>query len=213
MTTNVIFAGVGGQGVILASKILMEVALRAGFDVKESEVHGMAQRGGSVDCHVRFGKKVFSPLIPLGCADVIVSLELLESLRKIEYLAPEGKFLVNRAKIDPVPVTTGAMKYPDDIEAWLTATIKGAVILDTDAAIKETGSSKALNIIMLGALSIFLEFTEDDWKIALRSIVKEKFIDMNLKAFDMGRRLTAHDIKIHNQYYRHILIIVFCHMV
>jgi len=191
MTTNVIFAGVGGQGVILASKILMEVALRAGFDVKESEVHGMAQRGGSVDCHVRFGKKVFSPLIPLGCADVIVSLELLESLRKIEYLAPDGKFLVNRAKIDPVPVTRGVMKYPDDIEAWLTASIKGAVILDTDAAIKETGSSKALNIIMLGALSMFLEFTEDEWKIALRSVVKEKFIDMNLKAFEMGRRLIA----------------------
>jgi len=191
MTTNIIFTGVGGQGVILAGKVLMEVALRAGFDVKESEMHGMAQRGGSVECQVRFGEKVYSPLIPLGSADVIVSFELLESLRKIEYLAPEGKYLVNRAKIEPAPVVTGSMKYPEDIEGWLKGHIPGAVILDTGAALKEAGSSKSLNIVMLGALSRFLEFTEEEWTAALKATVKEKFLDMNLKAFQLGRSLTA----------------------
>jgi indolepyruvate ferredoxin oxidoreductase, beta subunit len=191
MTTNIIFAGVGGQGVILASKVLMEVALRAGFDVKESEVHGMAQRGGSVDCHVRFGEKVFSPLIPFGSADFIVSLEMLESLRKIPYLAQGGKFLVNRAKIDPVPVTSGAMKYPDDIEGWLADNIEGAIILDTESALKETGSAKSLNIIMAGALSVFLPFSEEEWQSALKSLIKEKFIDLNLKAFQIGKSLVT----------------------
>ena len=188
MTTNVIFAGVGGQGVILASKVLMQVALRSGFDVKESEVHGMAQRGGSVDCHVRFGEKVFSPLISMGSADFIVSFELLESLRKLEYLAPGGKYLVNREEINPVPVSSGAMRYPDDIEEWLKKNA-GAIVLDTGAALKEAGSAKSLNIIMLGALSRFLEFPEEEWEKALRATVKEKFIDMNLKAFQTGRSL------------------------
>ncbi len=116
---NVIFAGVGGQGVILASKILMEVAMNAGYDVKESEVHGMAQRGGSVDCNIRYGDKVYSPLIPKEEADYIVSLEMLEVMRKLDYLAPEGKLIVNREKVDPAPVQTGAMKYPPDLEEWV----------------------------------------------------------------------------------------------
>jgi len=184
---NVIFAGVGGQGVILASKILMEVAMNAGYDVKESEVHGMAQRGGSVDCNVRYGEKVHSPLIPREEADFIVSLEMLEVLRKLDYLAPAGKLIVNREKVDPAPVQTGAMKYPSDIEEWVGKNVKKAVFVDTEAILKEIGTRKALNIVMLGILSRDLEFTREQWETAIRSLVKEKFLEMNLKAFTMGR--------------------------
>jgi indolepyruvate ferredoxin oxidoreductase beta subunit len=184
---NVIFAGVGGQGVILASKILMEVAMNAGYDVKESEVHGMAQRGGSVDCNIRYGDRVYSPLIPREEADFIVSLELLEVMRKLDYLAPGGKLIVNREKVDPAPVQTGAMKYPSDIEQWVAKNVKKAVFVDTEAILKEVGTRKALNIVMLGILSKDLEFTQEQWEAAIRSLVKEKFLDMNLKAFNMGR--------------------------
>jgi indolepyruvate ferredoxin oxidoreductase, beta subunit len=188
---NVIFAGVGGQGVILASKILMEVAMNAGYDVKESEVHGMAQRGGSVDCNVRFGDRVYSPLIPKAGADYIVSLEMLEIMRKMEYLAPGGKLIVNLEKVDPAPVQTGAMKYPGDIEEWVSKHVPGSVFLDTTGVLKEAGSKKALNIVMLGVLSNYLEFTEAQWIEAIRSLVKEKFVDMNIKAFSLGRGMKA----------------------
>lgn len=186
---NVIFAGVGGQGVILAGKILMEVARNAGYDVKESEVHGMAQRGGSVDCHVRFGAKVYSPLIEKGTADYLVTLELLETLRKIEYLKSDGTIIVNREKINPAPVEAGLEKYPDDIESWLNAKVKNPVVVDTDSVLKEVGTKRALNIVMLGMLSNFLEFTQEQWNAAISTMVKEKFISMNLKAFAMGREL------------------------
>ncbi|MBP7738632.1 MAG: indolepyruvate oxidoreductase subunit beta [Spirochaetes bacterium] len=184
---NVIFAGVGGQGVILASKILMEVAMNAGYDVKESEVHGMAQRGGSVDCNVRYGEKVFSPLIPKEEADFIVSLETLEVMRKLEYLAPQGKLIVNREKVDPAPVQTGAMKYPTDLEEWVGKNVKNSIFVDTEPILKEVGTRKALNIVMLGILSRDLEFTQPQWEAAIKSLVKEKFLEMNLKAFTMGR--------------------------
>jgi indolepyruvate ferredoxin oxidoreductase beta subunit len=186
---NIIFAGVGGQGVILASKILMEAAMNAGYDVKESEVHGMAQRAGSVDCHVRFGDKVFSPLIPLRSADFIVSMEILEVMRKMDYLAPGGKLIVNLEKVDPAPVQTGAMKYPPDLQEWLGKNINKTIFVDATGILKEVGTRKALNIVMLGVLSKDLEFTEDQWKTAIASNVKEKFLDMNLKAFKMGRDL------------------------
>lgn len=188
---NVIFAGVGGQGVILASKILMEAAMAAGYDVKESEVHGMAQRGGSVDCHVRYGEKVYSPLIEKGTADFVVCLELLETMRKLEYLKSDGMIIVNREKIDPAPVAAGLEKYPPDIEDWLKANVKKHLVLDTKEALKEAGSAKALNIVMLGALSNFLEFTDEQWASAIRSLVKEKFVEMNLKAFALGKGLVA----------------------
>ncbi len=186
---NIIFAGVGGQGVILASKVTMEVAKNAGYDVKESEVHGMAQRGGSVDCNVRFGEKVYSPLIKKGETDFLVSFELLELMRKLEYLSPEGTLIVNREQIDPAPVQTGAMKYPPDIEDWLKSNSKNVKIIDTREALKEAGSRKALNIVMLGVLSNYLEFGKEQWEEAIRKTVKEKFVDMNIKAFNLGREL------------------------
>jgi len=186
---NVIFAGVGGQGVILASKVLMEVAMSAGYDVKESEVHGMAQRGGSVDCHVRFSDKVYSPLIEKGTADYIVSFELLEIMRKLDYLSPEGTLIVNKFQVNPAPVETGAMEYPGDLEEWLDKNAKKVQVVETDGILKEIKSRKALNIVMLGILSNHLEFSEDQWQNAIKSLVKEKFVEMNLQAFSLGRSL------------------------
>ncbi len=186
---NVIFAGVGGQGVILASKVLMEVAQKRGFDVKESEVHGMAQRGGSVDCNVRYGTEVFSPLIPKGGADYVVSLEMLESMRKIDYLKKDAVLIVNREQINPAPVEIGAMKYPEDIEQWLKKNFANTVVVDTTEALKEAGTKKALNIVMLGCLSKYLDFEMKDWEDAIKTLVKEQFIEQNLKAFTLGRDL------------------------
>jgi indolepyruvate ferredoxin oxidoreductase, beta subunit len=186
---NVIFAGVGGQGVILASKILMQVAMNAGYDVKESEVHGMAQRGGSVDCNVRYGSKVYSPLIEKGTADYVVSFELLESMRKLEYLRKGGTLIVNNDRVDPAPVKAGLDKYPEDIETWLSSNVANTLLVDTNNTLKEAGSKKALNIVMLGVLSNFLEFSPAQWEGAIRAQVKEKFVEMNLKAFQLGKSL------------------------
>jgi indolepyruvate ferredoxin oxidoreductase beta subunit len=186
---NVIFAGVGGQGVILASKVLMETARKKGYDIKESEVHGMAQRGGSVDCHIRFGKETFSPLIPKGGADFVICLELLESMRKLEYLHKDSVLIVNKEQINPAPVETGAMEYPPDIEEWLKKNFAGTITIDTTDALKDVGTKKALNIVMVGCLSKFLEFEENDWIESIKTLVNEKFIEQNLKAFHLGREL------------------------
>ena len=186
---NVIFTGVGGQGVILAGKVLMDVALSSGYDIKESEVHGMAQRGGTVDCCIRFDKKVYSPLIELGTADYIVSFEMLEVMRKLDYLAPGGAVIVNKLTMDPAPVQTGAMKYPTDIEEWLSANIKRSQVVDTEPVLKEIGSKKSLNIVMIGALSKHLEFSDEQWKAAITKHVKPKVLDTNLQAFELGRAL------------------------
>ena len=186
---NVIIAGVGGQGVILASKVLMETARKNGYDVKESEVHGMAQRGGSVDCHIRFGKEVFSPLIPKGGADIVVSLELLESMRRLEYLHKDSVLIVNREQINPAPVEIGAMEYPPDLEEWLKKNFASTITVDTTDALKDVGTKKALNIVMVGCLSKFLEFSENDWIESLKTLINEKFIEQNLKAFQLGREL------------------------
>lgn len=188
---NVIFAGVGGQGVILASKILMEVAMNAGFDVKESEVHGMAQRGGSVDCNVRYGERVYSPLIEKGTSDFLVVFELLEAVRKLEYLKPDGMLIVNKEKIDPAPVQAGLAQYPVDIEDWISKNIANHLIVETDHILKEIASRKAVNIVMLGVLSNYLEFSVDQWSDAIRSNIKGKFVEMNLKAFSSGRELLS----------------------
>ena len=186
---NVIFAGVGGQGVILASKVLMETARKKGYDIKESEVHGMAQRGGSVDCHIRFGKETFSPLIPKGGADYVICLELLESMRKLEYLHKDSVLIVNREQINPAPVEIGAMQYPPDLEEWLKKNFASTITVDTTEALKDVGTKKALNIVMVGCLSKFLEFEENDWIESLKTLINEKFIEQNIKAFHLGREL------------------------
>lgn len=186
-TTNIIFCGVGGQGVILSAKILLETAFSHGYDVKESEIHGMAQRGGSVECQVRFGKKVYSPLIRRACADYIVSLELLESLRKIEFLRDGGTIIVNNLQIDPAPVSQGLAEYPTDIVAYLGDNVRNCRIIETDAILREIGNQKVINVLMLGCLSKFLEFSELEWLDSIKKTVQEKFIDVNTKAFFAGR--------------------------
>ena len=165
------------------------MSMKNGFDVKESEVHGMAQRGGSVDCHVRFGKDVASPLIPKGGADFIICLELLEAMRKLDYLKSGAKLIVNREQINPAPVEIGAMKYPEDIEEWMKKNFPGTIVVDTTEALKEAGTKKALNIVMLGCLSKFLDFKVGDWEAAIKELVGEKFLEQNLKAFSLGREL------------------------
>ncbi|MBR2134342.1 MAG: indolepyruvate oxidoreductase subunit beta [Eubacterium sp.] len=187
MAKNIMIVGVGGQGSLLASKLLGQMLLTAGYDVKVSEVHGMSQRGGSVVTYVRFGEKVYSPVIDKGEADYIVSFELLEAARYVEYLKPNGHIVVNTQQIDPMPVITGNAKYPENLVEKMKAS--GAVVeaFDALAVANEAGSSKAVNIALMGRLSKNFEFTEEQWMDALEKCVPERFIELNKKAFSLGR--------------------------
>ena len=187
MTKNIMIVGVGGQGSLLASKLLGQMLLTAGYDVKVSEVHGMSQRGGSVVTYVRFGEKVYSPVIDKGEADYIVSFELLEAARYVEYLKPNGHIVVNTQQIDPMPVITGNAKYPENLVEKMKAS--GAVVeaFDALAVANEAGSSKAVNIALMGRLSKNFDFSEEQWMDALEKCVPERFIELNKKAFSLGR--------------------------
>lgn len=187
MVKNIMIVGVGGQGTLLASKMLGRIALSEGVDVKVSEVHGMSQRGGSVVTYVRFGDKVYSPIIDKGEADFIVSFELLEAARYLEFLAKDGKVVVNSQQVDPMPVITGAAAYPEDLISKMTA--KGASIdaIDALSLAEEAGSSKAVNIVLMGRLSKYFDFSEDKWLKALEESVPPKFLELNKKAFALGR--------------------------
>lgn len=188
-TTNIMIVGVGGQGTLLASKLLGYVLLNKGLDVKVSEVHGMSQRGGSVVTYVRFGEKVYSPVIDKGEADVIVSFELLEAARWLEYLKPGGKIVVNTQKTDPMPVITGAMEYPENLVEKMKN--KGAEVEAADylAIANEAGSAKAVNIALMGKLSTYFpEITEEEWIKGLEANVPGKFLEINKKAFKLGAK-------------------------
>lgn len=185
---NIMIVGVGGQGALLASKTLGQVLMDAGYDVKVSEVHGMSQRGGSVVTYVRFGKKVYSPIIDKGEADFIVSFELLEAARYAEYLKPEGKIVVNTQKLNPMPVLTGVAEYPADLVSELKG--KGFDVEDLDclSLANEAGSAKAVNIVLMGRLSKFMDFPESSWISAIEKLVKPAFLEINKKAFALGRK-------------------------
>lgn len=185
---NIMIVGVGGQGALLASKTLGQVLLDAGFDVKVSEVHGMSQRGGSVVTYVRYGKKVYSPIVDKGEADLIVSFELLESARYTEYLKPNGKIVVNTQTIDPMPVITGAAKYPEDLVKKMTDAGFDVDALDCLSLAQEAGTAKAVNIVLMGRLSRYMDFEEDAWLKAIEKLVKPQFLDVNKKAFALGRK-------------------------
>ncbi len=187
-TKNILLVGVGGQGIILTSKILSNALLNAGYDVKMSEVHGMAQRGGSVTTQVRYGKKVFSPIIGKGQADVLISFELMEAIRWIEFLKPDGKLIINDYKIPSAPILAGFAKYPENVLGTLKEKVH---TLDFNAAdkAKELGNLKVQNIIMLGALVKALELNDINWEEAIKDNVKPKFLDINLKAFNIGKSL------------------------
>ena len=186
-TKNVMIVGVGGQGSLLASKLLGKLLLDAGYDVKVSEVHGMSQRGGSVVTYVRYGEKVYSPVIDKGEADYIVSFELLEAARWLLYLKKDGQIVTNIQQIDPMPVITGAQEYPTDLVAKMKATGAKVDALDCLALAEQAGSSKAVNIVLMGRLSHYFDMPEEAWQKAMEAMVPAKFLEMNRKAFELGK--------------------------
>ncbi|MCL2753830.1 MAG: indolepyruvate oxidoreductase subunit beta [Defluviitaleaceae bacterium] len=188
MTKSVLLVGVGGQGTILAGKILSNGLLAAGYDVKMSEIHGMSQRGGAVSTHVRFGKKVHSPVIEKGGADVVISFEQLEALRWISYLKPEGKAVVNSQTILPTPVLSGASAYPADVLNRLEEATE-IKVLDATAEAAKIGNPRGQNVLLVGAAVKLLGVEGVDWDDIIAQNVKPQFVEMNQKAFKKGHEL------------------------
>ncbi len=187
-TKNVMIVGVGGQGSLLASKLLGRLLLNRGYDIKVSEVHGMSQRGGSVVTYVRFGDKVYSPVIDKGEADYIVSFELLEAARWTEYLKPNGKIITNTQQINPMPVIIGAMAYPEDLLSKMQAAGVDVDAMDALTLAEQAGSPKAVNLVLMGRLSRYFDIPEEEWMAAIEASVPSKFLEMNKKAFQLGRQ-------------------------
>lgn len=187
MVKNIMIVGVGGQGALLASKTLGQVLLDAGYDVKVSEVHGMSQRGGSVVTYVRYGDKVYSPIIDKGEADFIVSFEMLEAARYVDYLKKVGQIVVNTQQIDPMPVITGAAKYPENLEKTMQAAGIKVDAVDCLSLAEQAGTAKSVNIVLMGRLSRYMDFAEEAWIKAIEKLVKPQFLEMNKKAFVLGR--------------------------
>ena len=187
MTKNIMIVGVGGQGSLLASKLLGHLLLTEGYDVKVSEVHGMSQRGGSVVTYVRFGEKVYSPVIDRGEADFIFSFEKLEAARYVEYLKEGGRIVVNTQEIDPMPVIIGAMDYPKDLIGKMQELGIQVDAMDCLALANEAGSAKAVNLVLMGRLSRYFEIPEEKWMKAIEECVPPKFVELNKKAFALGR--------------------------
>ena len=184
---NIMIVGVGGQGSLLASKLLGHLLLTEGYDVKVSEVHGMSQRGGSVVTYVRFGDKVYSPIIDRGQADFIVSFEKLEAARYVEYLKPDGRIVVNTQQVDPMPVTTGAAQYPEQLVEKMEALGIQVDAMDCLSLANAAGSSKAVNIVLMGRLSRYFDIPVEKWQQAIADCVPPKFLELNQKAFKLGR--------------------------
>lgn len=186
-TKNIMIVGVGGQGSLLASKLLGHLLLQEGYDVKVSEVHGMSQRGGSVVTYVRFGEKVYSPIIDRGQADFIVSFEKLEAARYLEYLKPGGRIVVNTQEIDPMPVVTGAASYPENLIEKMESLGLSVDAMDCLTLAESAGSSKAVNIVLMGRLSKYFDIPMDKWLGAIEECVPARFLELNRKAFHLGR--------------------------
>jgi indolepyruvate ferredoxin oxidoreductase, beta subunit len=187
MTTNILVAGVGGQGVILASDIMSEVFMEAGYDVKKSEVHGMAMRGGIVTSHFRFGKKVYSPLIKQGEVDILFAFEQLEGLRWFNHLRPDGKIVMNDHKINPPAVNLGEMEYPKAIPETIQSKIKKFYLVKGTEIALQLGDVRAANVVLLGAISNFFEVNEDLWLKTILNYLPPKVHELNRKAFSAGR--------------------------
>ena len=186
-TKNIMIVGVGGQGSLLASKLLGRLLLTRGYDIKVSEVHGMSQRGGSVVTYVRFGDKVYSPIVDKGEADFIVSFELLEAARYTEELKKGGKIISSTQQINPMPVITGAASYPEQLVEKIRSAGMDIDAFDALALAEQAGSSKAVNIVLMGRLSKYFDFSEEEWMGAIEQSVPAKFLELNKKAFALGR--------------------------
>ncbi len=184
-TKNIMIVGVGGQGTLLASRILGNTVINEGYDVKVSEVHGMSQRGGSVVTYVKYGDAVYSPIIDRGEADIILAFELLEAYRALPYLKKGGKIIVNGQQIDPMPVITGAAEYPENIADKIAekADIK---VIDALTLARDAGNIKAVNVVLIGVMARSTDIAYEKWIDTIKSTVPEKFLDVNLKAFDLG---------------------------
>jgi indolepyruvate ferredoxin oxidoreductase beta subunit len=186
---DVLMVGVGGQGTILASRVLAQAAQAAGYDIKVSEIHGMAQRGGSVVTQVRLGKKVYSPLIVEGGADILLAFEKLEALRLLPYLKKGGTLIVNNQSIAPVPVLVGAAEYPPGIPEYLKDTVPGTLMFDATEIAGRCGTVKAANVVLLGAMARRLPIERDIWEKALSECIPAKFLEVNKAAFAAGYEL------------------------
>lgn len=187
-TTNIMIVGVGGQGTLLTSRILGKLAIEAGYDVKLSEVHGMAQRGGSVVTYVRYGESVAEPIIEEGCADVLIAFERLEALRYLHFVKKDGVVIVNDQKIEPITVVTGAAVYPEGIIDKLKAARK-TLVVDAMAKAKEVNSPKSFNVVVLGAAAKHMSFKKEEWIEVIKSTVPPKTVEKNLQAFEAGYSL------------------------
>ncbi|MCI8332096.1 MAG: indolepyruvate oxidoreductase subunit beta [Clostridiales bacterium] len=184
-TTNIMIVGVGGQGTLLASRILGNTVINEGYDVKVSEVHGMSQRGGSVVTYVKFGEAVYSPVIEKGEADIILAFESLEAYRALPYLKKGGRMIANVQQMNPMPVITGAAEYPADIHEKLAERIDLISVPAAELA-KEAGSLKAVNVVLIGVMARFTDIAYDKWIETIKKTVPPKFLEINLKAFDLG---------------------------
>ncbi len=188
MTKNIMIVGVGGQGTLLTSRILGGLAITGGYDVKLSEVHGMAQRGGSVVTYVKYGDRVYSPIIDRGEADIILAFEMLEAYRAMPYVKKGGKIIVNTQEISPMPVITGAMQYPQNIAQKISSKVN-LTCVDALKLAKEAGNIKAVNVALIGVMAKNTDIAYDKWINTIKTTVPEKFLDVNLKAFDKGYNL------------------------
>lgn len=191
---GIMIVGVGGQGTLLASRILGSVLMERGYDVKMSEVHGMSQRGGSVVTYVKYGDKVFSPIIDKGEADYILAFERLEAARWVSYLREGGTLMLNDRSMKPMPVITGAMDYPADIVEKLSGKGIKLIAADALAMAEEAGTPRAVNVVLIGVLSALADFPEESWMRAIEKCVKPKFLELNKKAFYLGREFAKNKL-------------------
>lgn len=190
-TLNITLVGVGGQGTLLASEILCQVALLAGKDVKKSEVHGMAQRGGSVVSQVRMGPEVHSPLVALGETDILIAFEKLEALRHAHFLAPDGVAMVNDQEIRPVTVSSGQATWPADLDGMLKSTFAKLELIPALQIARGLGNVRAVNLVMIGALSNHMDIDDSIWQESIKALVKPQFVELNLKAFEAGKKSSS----------------------
>jgi len=187
--TNILLVGVGGQGILLASEILSETFMLAGFDVKKSEIHGMSQRGGSVVSHVRYGREVFSPIVPEGEGDILFGFELMETSRYLSLLKPEGTVVANDLRIPPPSILMGQEIYPEELVGQMKSRFPKFLLVDGQKLATEAGNPRAPNTVLLGAVSTLLNIPEEYWLKALEKMVPAKAVEINKKAFMMGRSL------------------------